>query len=296
MSISRPCSSCPVKGEFLERNQTCSVGDPGDGQLLTCVGEWALEKHERLKRYIDISKAARRKFVNGRGGASYIELYSGAGKSRIKGTEQIIFGSALVATESADDGGVSFNKGYFADANLEFGNCLSIRLGKNTTPFKFYHGCAKDTVSQIVRVLEPNGLHLAFLDPYNLSALPSTILEELSKLKRMDMLIHVSLVDLHRNLRSYISNQNGPLDIFIRGWRSKVDTNAPDFEVRRQLLECWINNIRLLGFEVRSDSIEKVTGATNQPLYLLVFASKNKIANDFWEKIRNISPQRQLGI
>jgi hypothetical protein len=37
------------------------------------VGAWAKDKHDRLRKYVDISRAARRKFVEGSGGATYID-------------------------------------------------------------------------------------------------------------------------------------------------------------------------------------------------------------------------------
>ena len=70
--------------------------DPADGLIVGEVGQWATEKHERLRKYIQASHGARAKYLppTGTGGASYIELYSGAGRSLIKDTNQIIDGSA----------------------------------------------------------------------------------------------------------------------------------------------------------------------------------------------------------
>jgi hypothetical protein len=44
------------------------------------------------------------------------------------------------------------------------------------------------------------GLHLAFIDPFNLAQLPFSIIERMLRVQRMDMIIHVSLQDLQRNL------------------------------------------------------------------------------------------------
>src|SRR3954463_6268276 len=75
------------------------IFDPDDGLIVGEVGPWATEKHDRVRRYIDASRGARAKFLapTGTGGASYIELYSGAGRSVIKDTNQFIEGSAVVA-------------------------------------------------------------------------------------------------------------------------------------------------------------------------------------------------------
>jgi hypothetical protein len=45
-----------------------------DGLLLDEVGIWAKEKHERLRKYVDITRATRRKWVMGTGGATYTEI------------------------------------------------------------------------------------------------------------------------------------------------------------------------------------------------------------------------------
>jgi hypothetical protein len=53
-----------------------------------------------------------------------------------------------------------------------------------------------------VSAINPRGLHLAFLDPFNLAQLPFSIIEKMLKVQRMDMIIHVSLQDLQRNLEN----------------------------------------------------------------------------------------------
>jgi hypothetical protein len=42
-----------------------------DGLPLDDVGPWAKEKHERLRKYIDISRATRRKYVEDKGDGAY---------------------------------------------------------------------------------------------------------------------------------------------------------------------------------------------------------------------------------
>ena len=53
---------------------------PDDGlPIADDVGEWALEKHEPLRKYIDITRAVRRKYTEKlradefKGGATYID-------------------------------------------------------------------------------------------------------------------------------------------------------------------------------------------------------------------------------
>ena len=76
------------------------------------VGEWALQKHDYLKRYIEVSRATRGKFLNGNrpGGATYIDLFCGAGRSRIKNTGELVDGSAIVAWKASVAGKSPFSK------------------------------------------------------------------------------------------------------------------------------------------------------------------------------------------
>ena len=83
-----------------------------DGLPLDEVGAWAKEKHERLRKYVDISRGVRKKWVQGTGGATYIDLYCGAGRAVVRETGERIDGSPLVAFKGARDGGVPFSEIY----------------------------------------------------------------------------------------------------------------------------------------------------------------------------------------
>ena len=156
-------------------------------------------------------------------------------------------------------------------------------------------GPAETTVDQIIAKLDPGGYHFAFLDPYKLDPLPFSIIEKLARLKRMDMLIHVSVQDLQRNLRRYIQQQDGPLDRFAPGWRAVVDANENDRNVRVALFQHWLSLIRGLDMEP-SSGIEHVTRTKRQPLYWLVLVARHEGALEFWDKIRNVTLQRRMNV
>jgi three-Cys-motif partner protein len=170
-----------------------------DGLPLDEVGVWAKEKHERLLRYIDISRAARRKLVEGSGGATYIDFFCGAGRAAIHETGEIIDGSPLIAFKCARAGGVPFTEIHIADFDEKKVSSAASRITKVGGSAKSYVGQAARTAGQIVEHLNPYGLHFAFLDPFNLDDLPFSVIETLSQLKRVDLLIHVSAQDLQRN-------------------------------------------------------------------------------------------------
>jgi three-Cys-motif partner protein len=263
-----------------------------DGLPVSDAGEWALEKHDRLRRYVDIARGVRKGFIN-KAGATYIDLFSGPGRSRISKAGQLIEGSPLVAARKAHEGGAPFNDIYIADEDATIVSAAESRL--SAAGFRSHKavGKAKDTVGPIVDRLDPFGLHFAFLDPFSLGDLPFSIIQRLAAVKRMDLLIHVSAQDLNRNLRRYIDDANGPLDWLAPGWRKVVNTGEVDRNVRTGIFNHWLSLIRGLNM-APSEGIEKVSGGNNQPLYWLVFVARHERASEFWGKICNVSPQGRL--
>jgi hypothetical protein len=78
---------------------------------------------------------------------------------------------------------------------------------------------------KIVESLDPYGLHLAFLDAQDLGTLSFDLFEQLAKLKRIDVIAHVSLSDLQRNADRYTHEAHDQFDEFAPGWRDKVSTD-----------------------------------------------------------------------
>lgn len=269
--------------------------DPTDGLPASVVGPWAAEKHERLRKYIDAYRAARAKFLppKGEGGAAYIELYSGAGRSQIEGTDEFVDGSPLVAFKAARTSRTGFSDLHFNDIDPENIEALRRRIASLGGAAHYYSEPADTAVDHIIHALNPLGLHFAFLDPYNLENLPFSIVERLAKLQRMDMLIHVSIFDLQRNLRRYLDQNNGTLDAFMPGWRARIDVRRKDEDVRTNLLQYWLGLIRALGTSP-AEGIELVSATRGQRLYWLVFVSANELGRKLWNDIRNIHIQGRL--
>ena len=104
--------------------------DPGDGLIVSEVGSWASEKHARVKRYIEIASATRKKYVpppSWHAGAAYIELFSGSGRSLIKGTKRIMDGSPLVAYKAAR-ASVPFTEMHLNDADALKSSAVGARI------------------------------------------------------------------------------------------------------------------------------------------------------------------------
>lgn len=265
-----------------------------DGLPLDEVGAWAKDKHERLRKYVDITRSVRKKFVAQSGGATYIDLYCGSGRALNRDTQEKIDGSPLVALKCARDRSVQFSEIYIADASEESCRAAESRLRALGAAPITYIGAAEQTAREIVERLNPHGLHFAFLDPYNLDDLPITVIETFNRVKRIDMLIHVSAQDLQRNLDAYTRPDDNRLERFTPGWRQYVDLNQTQRGIRAAILAYWASKIEKLGLS-SAEHAELITGPEkNQRLYWLVMVSRHKLAKEFWDKIRNVSGQGEL--
>jgi three-Cys-motif partner protein len=154
-------------------------------------------------------------------------------------------------------------------------------------------GSAVEAAKEVAHSVNRYGLHFAFLDPYNLGELDFSIIQALSQLKRIDMLIHVSAMDLQRNLERNIASPGGAFDIFAPGWRGTVNLNSSQAEIRRQVFEYWRDQVAQLGTGTAND-VRLITGEKNQRLYWLLLAAKHELARKFWGVAANVDKQRRL--
>jgi len=154
--------------------------DPADCLIVSEVGQWASEKHDRLRKYVDASSRARAKFLPPRGvGASYIELFSGAGRSIIRETGKIVDGSPLVAYKAAKASRARFSELHLSDLDQRNSDALAYRIKALGGAAYSYVGPADIVVDRILTSINPHGLHLAFLDPFGLGPLPFSIIEKM---------------------------------------------------------------------------------------------------------------------
>lgn len=194
-----------------------------DGLPAEVVGPWAKEKHELLCKYIQISSATRRKYLppHNQGGAGYVDLFCSTGRCWLKDTNEWIDGSAVAAWKRSVDNETPFTRVIIADADEERLNACADRLARLGAPVVATVGLAKDTAFWARQRIPPHGLNFAFLDPYSLGALDFEIIKTLALIKRMDMLVHVSTMDLQRNQDLYLSADASAFDAFAPGWRDR---------------------------------------------------------------------------
>lgn len=184
------------------------------------VGPWATDKLKIVTDYIQASSAARRRYLGS--GASYIDVFCGPGRSKIRTTGKYIDGSPVAAFKKANSEGslTRFTDMYISDADSDLLGSAETRLSQLGAPVHPTPGPASIALPQIVKRLNTSGLHFAFLDPHNLGSLSFDLFESLATLKRIDIIVHVSLSDLQRNADRYpmalATLRAGPIELGIR--------------------------------------------------------------------------------
>lgn len=271
---------------------SASVVRADDGLKAEVVGAWAEDKHAYLCRYLDASRGARRKFVGpGKPGATFADLFCAFGRSKIRNTPRFVDGSAVAAWKASAGNSAPFTRVYVADLERPRRDTCVTRLQSIGAPVTPLSGGAVAAAAEYCSLVNTYGLHLAFLDPHNLGALDFRIVEKLSELRHVDMLIHVSAMDMQRNLRSQLSdNDAAEFDTFAPGWRKKIPSGGPQSGQRRWLLEYWSERVRALGMLPFTSRL--ITGPGGQRLYWLMLASREKLAHALWQKIGR--PDRQV--
>jgi three-Cys-motif partner protein len=261
-----------------------------DGLPAEEVGPWAKEKQELLGRYVDISRGARAKFIGPlRPGATYIDLFSGPGRSKVK-DGGFIDGSCVTAWRKSVEGGSPFTHVYISDKDDLRLNAATKRLQRLNAPVHPIPGPAIEAAGAILKRLEPRGLHFAFVDPFSLGALNFDIFKTLTRRKRMDILVHLSKMDLQRNLDENIGSSASAFDDFAPGWRKVINIDQAQRGIRNEIIDHWRDLISALGIEA-STEMKLLKGSKNQHLYWLLLVANHRLAHTFWKAAAN--PEKQ---
>jgi len=272
----------PVQGEHYWQDE--------DELWVENVGPWAKEKLKVLTDYVQISSGARKKYTH----CAFVDVFSGPGKSKIRRTSELIDGSPVAAYKQAQKS-KAFSSIYISDADQELLDSAGSRLRDLGAPVTAIEGPASRSLPVIVRSLSPSGLHLALLDPHNLGTLSFDLFECLAKLQRIDVIVHVSLGDLQRNVDRYTSEDHAQFDRFAPGWRDHVRTDVNQVSLRAAILEYWTEKVVALGLP-RAKHCELIRGTKNQRLYWLMFLAKHELPHAFWKKITSLAKSPELDL
>jgi three-Cys-motif partner protein len=267
--------------------------DGDDGLPVEEVGVWAKDKLSSLCRYIDISRAVRRKWIGpGKGGATYIDLFCSTGRAKIRSTGEFIDGSCVSAWKESQKA-TPFSQIYIADLDPDRRAIAVERLRRLHAPVIEIEGNALQAAVTIRKHLSSQGLHFCFIDPYSLGAFDFGILRTFSGLRFIDMLVHISKMDLQRNTKMNVRAQQSDFDRFAPGWKSSIDITQRHSTVRRSVFEYWRSEVEQLGISTAAE-MELITGEQGQHLYWLTLIAKSELAHAFWKAAVNKTGQGNL--
>ncbi len=264
-----------------------------DGLVCPKVGKWAEEKHGLVSFYAKLFSTGMKDKWDER---VYIELYAGAGYSKIRDTSITIVGSPLQALTLEHP----FDKYIFCEEQTDLLEALKARV-KRIAPsadVSYVPGDCNEHVKEICSSIplasrEHTVLSLCFVDPCDIGIKFET-LSALST-RYVDFLVLLALhMDANRNYAHYIRPESVKVEELLgtKTWRDRWSVAQSDaVPFPRFLAQEFANSMATLGYlplplykmkEVRSD--EK-----NLPLYHLALFSRSERAYKFWDEVLKYS-------
>jgi three-Cys-motif partner protein len=258
------------------------------------VGAWAEEKRRLVSLYSTLFSSGMKAKWSRR---IYVELYAGAGYSKIRGTSKFIFGSPLLALKVKDP----FDKYVFCEEKANNLSALKTRSRQIAADadIAYVQGDCNKRTSEILAEI-PKGstgdttLSLCFADPFDISLEFETI-RTLAGSRYVDFLVLLALgMDANRNYELYLREDANKVDKFLgsNSWRERWATAQWDaVKFTRFLADEFTKSMATLGYippphytmkEVRSR--EK-----NLALYRLALFSRNERAYKYWEQVLKYS-------
>ncbi len=260
-----------------------------DGLPCSEVGPWAEDKYTLVALYDKLfSTGMKNKWPT----RVYVDLYSGPGFVRVRGTNRTMVGSPLLALDVPDP----FDKYIFCESDPVRLSALESRV-RRLFPQSSAHyvpGDCNEKIGEICANIPPSSrehgvLSFCFVDPYDISIRFSTV-RRLSSYY-MDFLFLLALqMDANRNIEHYLKPDNSKVDEFLDlpGWRERWKiAEGQGVSFPRYLAEEYSKQMEKLGYlpvpwhkmkQVRSDE-------RNLPLYRLALFSRHPLAQEFWDEV-----------
>src|SRR5579863_754431 len=158
-------SSNSRKRQRGELRKMVQIGDrylrDEHGLLVEKVGPWAVDKLKIVTDYVQASSAARRRYLKSE--ATYIDVFCGPGRSKIRDTDRFIDGSPVAAFKKAKGSVAPFTSINVSDADPEILATTEKRLLTLGAPIRAIPGPASLAMPKITKGLNRYGLHFAFL-------------------------------------------------------------------------------------------------------------------------------------
>lgn len=271
-----------------------------DGLITPEINAWGEEKYRLVGTYATLfAKAMKGKW----GSRVYIDLFSGAGRARIKNTNRIISASPMLALDVKE----RFDRYIFCEIDPDKAVALEARV-RQEYPDVDAHFILGDTNKNVSTILEKIPQHhsgfkvlgFCFADPYKLENLQLETISRLST-RFVDFLILIpSGMDANRNISYYRNPANKTVERFLglTAWRTEwaaAEARGESFE--HFLSDNFGKQMAGLGYIYSGVEEMKTVRSTEKKLllYRLAFFSRSDLGKKFWDQAKKYShDQRAL--
>lgn len=268
-----------------------------DGLITPEVGGWAETKYRLLALYDELfSNGMKNKWHQ----RVYVDLYAGAGHSRIQGTSKFLKASPIIALTVSHP----FDKYIFCEGRADLLAALKARV-KRISPqadVSYILGNCDNEIDEIYKAL-PQGsstnrvLSLCLVDPFDFG-LKFETLRRLST-TFMDFVVLLAIgMDANRNYEHYVEGESTKIDEALgnREWRERwkaVGIRRREF--RKFLAGEFCRSMESLGYLEKSLHRMKLVRSVekNLPLYYLALFSRSQTAFQFWEEVLKYSTDQK---
>lgn len=265
------------------------------------VGGWAEDKYRLVRHYADMFTTSMKKKWDHR---VYIDLFAGAGRSRIEGSGVIVPASPILTLELPS----KFDKYIFCERDEKRLYALKTRVERidPDADVTYIAGDVNEKIQEVLSALPSDKvLTFCFVDPYRIADLRFDTLRLLSSQahtsRNIDFLVLLpSFMDVNRNAPTYLAPKGTKaLDGFLgsSGWRGDwKEAEARGEKLGSFFVEQFGVEMKKMGYlypDIKEAKL--VRGSQNVPLYHLAFFSRHPLGAKFWRGAKEYgTDQRSL--
>lgn len=268
-----------------------------DGLAAPAVGSWAQTKYRLLALYDELFSTGMKNKWDRR---VYVDLYAGAGYSRIRGTNKFLTASPLIALTVSHP----FDKYIFCEGKEDLLDALRTRVNR-TRPeadVAFIGGNCDREIDRILdQIPKPSPgnkvLSLCVVDPFDFGLKFETLRKLSSYFVDFVVLLAIGM-DANRNYDRYVDGDSTKIDEALGNtdWRDRwKDVGISRSDFRPFLAEEFSRSMESLGYQKTPLHRMKLVRSAekNLPLYYIALFSRNPIASKFWDEVLKYSTEQK---
>lgn len=266
-------------------DRMCEFVKEDDGLPFYTCGTWTISKLFYVCQYLaqtTQSMVGNRYFSS----LNYVDLFCGSGVCVPKDADvpRRYPGSALLAAGCKKP----FTNLFLVDEDRHRLDALCTRLDRLKCECQIHPspGDANTLIDRICQAIPDRSLTVTFVDPESLHIHFSSI-QHLASHRQLDLIIlFADQMDIVRNVeKDYYPGRSDKLDLFLgenSGWRKKWDAleNREAGNCRDLFAKIYLEQLSTLGY-IHSRTLP--IPSDRNPLYRLVYASKNPLGLKFWD-------------